>query len=88
MKQAAVLDRPVDFEWLTTKQVAAKRKCHVVTVLKALESGVLHGHQTVRGGRWLVHPAAVDAWVQKKDGVEACGCAVTQQSKPSKRKAA
>ncbi|MFI6302119.1 helix-turn-helix domain-containing protein [Amycolatopsis thailandensis] len=62
-------------DWWTPAQVATEVKCHVTTVWLALESGELHGHQRMRGGRWKVHPDAVDAWIRGMDGVAACGCA-------------
>ncbi|MFI9817597.1 excisionase family DNA-binding protein [Saccharothrix variisporea] len=62
-------------EWLTVDLVAQRVNRHKVTVRRALESGEMHGHQTGRGGRWSVAAAAIDAWVQGIDGVDACGCA-------------
>lgn len=61
-------------EWLTPKQVADLTGRHVDNVRRALENGVLHGHQPMRKGRWNVHPDAVDAWVKGLDGEFACGC--------------
>lgn len=64
-------------EWMTTADVAAKVHRHPVTVLTAAESGLLHGHQPRRRGRWSFAPAAVDAWVMalgEKAQLEACGC--------------
>lgn len=61
-------------EWLTTAQVADLTQRHPVTVRKALEGGVLHGHQVKRRGRWSVARAAVDAWLTGGDGRAACGC--------------
>jgi excisionase family DNA binding protein len=61
-------------DWLTPKQVAVEIGRHRDTVLRALEAGELHGHQRTRRGRWLIAPAAVDAWIQGLDGSTACGC--------------
>ncbi|MFF5988164.1 helix-turn-helix domain-containing protein [Prauserella flavalba] len=61
-------------DWLTPKQAAVTARRHPVTVYKALEAGELHGHQRKRGGRWLVHPDAVSAWIRGTDGTAACGC--------------
>lgn len=60
--------------WLTTAEAAELAKRHPVTVSKALATGELHGHQTVRRGRWGVKSAAVDAWILGRDGIAACGC--------------
>lgn len=60
--------------WETTAQLAERLNRHPVTIRKAAESGVLHGHQTGRRGRWQFVPAAADAWVKGMDGTAACGC--------------
>jgi excisionase family DNA binding protein len=61
-------------EWETTAQVAERTNRHEVTVRRAVNSGKLHGHQTGPGGRWQFNPLAVDAWVEKRDSMVACGC--------------
>jgi len=61
-------------EWETTAEVAARVNRHPVTVRRAAESGVLHGHQTGRRGRWQFKPTAVDAWVEGNSSKSACGC--------------
>jgi hypothetical protein len=48
---------------LTVAEVAAATRRHPVTVRRALEAGVLHGAQAVKGGRWSVQPECVEAWV-------------------------
>lgn len=68
--------------WETTLQVAARVNRHPVTIRKAAESGLLHGHQTRRRGRWQFKPSAVDAWVEGNDSRSACGC---QASRPLRR---
>jgi len=61
-------------DWETTAQAAARAKRHPVTVRRAAEAGLLHGHQGDKGGRWAFDPTAVDAWVQGRDSTSACGC--------------
>jgi len=61
-------------KWLSVAQVAEATDRHIITVYRALECGELHGHQRKRGGRWQIHPDAVDAWVQGMSGEAACGC--------------
>jgi excisionase family DNA binding protein len=61
-------------EWLTTAQAAACAHRHAVTIRRAAESGLLHGHQTGFRGRWLFKPEAVDAWVTGLNSAAACGC--------------
>ena len=58
---------------LTVLQAAAIAQCTPDTIRLALQSGALVGHQRVKGGRWLIKPEALEAWM---DGVpytpEAC----------------
>lgn len=61
-------------EWLSPQQVADTTPFSLVKVKRDLRSGVLHGHQRCRGGKWSIHPSARDAWIQDRDGVTACGC--------------
>lgn len=61
-------------EWETAEQVAQRLNRHPVTVRVAARSGLLHGHQTVRRGRWQFKPEAVDAWVEGRNSKAACGC--------------
>lgn len=61
-------------DWETTAQVAKRVNRHRDTVLKSAESGVLHGHQTARRGRWQFKPTAADAWVEGNNSKAACGC--------------
>lgn len=68
--------------WETTLQVAARVNRHPATVRKAAESGVLHGHQTRRRGRWQFKPEAADAWVMGQNSKAACGC---QSLRPLRR---
>lgn len=51
---------------LTVTEAAAAARRHRVTVLRALETGQLHGTQRVKGGRWLIRETCLDAWL---DGV-------------------
>lgn len=61
-------------EWMTAQQVATLTKRSISRTREALESGVLHGHQNGKGGRWLVDPACVDPWVCELDSKPACVC--------------
>lgn len=47
---------------LTVAQVADLTQRHPVTVRRALESGELHGHQRVKGGRWTIAISCATAW--------------------------
>ncbi|MHB1063566.1 MAG: helix-turn-helix domain-containing protein [Georgenia sp.] len=51
---------------LTPPEVAEVARRSLVTIYRALESGRLHGSQPVKGGKWTVREACVDAWL---DGV-------------------
>lgn len=53
-----------------TSQAAEYAGCHPATILKAAESGALHGGQRAVGGRWSFRLACLDAWL---DG-ETCAC--------------
>lgn len=60
--------------WETTSEVSERVHRHPVTVRNAAQSGVLHGHQTGRKGRWSFKPEAVDAWIEGRSSKTACGC--------------
>ncbi len=47
----------------STTEAASYAGCHRDTVLKALESGALHGGQRVANGRWSVRLECLDAWL-------------------------
>jgi len=47
---------------LTVPEVAAAARKSEVTVYRALESGSLHGTQSMKGGRWTVREDCLDAW--------------------------
>jgi excisionase family DNA binding protein len=49
--------------WHSTATAAEYGGCHVVTVLKALEAGELHGAQRKPKGRWRIHVDCLDAWL-------------------------
>lgn len=51
---------------LTVAAAAAEAGRHPVTVRKALEAGELHGFQRVKGGRWSIRHACLDAWVENR----------------------
>lgn len=51
---------------LTAPEAAAASRRHPVTVRKALEAGELHGFQRVKGGRWAIRRACLDAWVEAR----------------------
>lgn len=61
-------------EWLTPRQIADRTGGSVNRIRLALESGELHGHQNVAGGRWRVDPACVDPWLVRLDSKTACCC--------------
>jgi excisionase family DNA binding protein len=46
-----------------TTQAADHAGCHPDTVRRALESGGLHGHQRVAGGRWLIRRECLESWM-------------------------
>ncbi len=48
--------------WHSTATAAAELDRHPSTVLKALESGELHGSQRVTKGRWRIHRDCLNAW--------------------------
>lgn len=52
---------------MNTEQAADHAGCHPATILKAAESGALHGGQRVPKGRWSFRTECVDAWL---DGVD------------------
>ncbi|WP_166459623.1 helix-turn-helix domain-containing protein [Amycolatopsis pithecellobii] len=71
---AAAFPADASNKWLTALEAAKHARRNHITVLKALGSGELHGHQNRRGGRWQVKRNAVDAWIEHSDGAKACGC--------------
>jgi len=50
-------------ERFTTGQAAEYAGLATVTVLKALEAGLLHGGQRLKGGRWSIRRECLDAWL-------------------------
>jgi len=50
-------------EYLTTDEAAARSHRHPGSIRRALEGGSLHGSQTGRGGRWLIQPDCLDAYL-------------------------
>jgi len=48
---------------LTVAQAAEATGRHAVTIYRALEDGRLHGGQQVKGGRWSIREACLDAWL-------------------------
>lgn len=48
--------------WHGTGTAAEYVGCHPNTVLKAAESGELHGTQRKARGRWRIHVDCLDAW--------------------------
>jgi hypothetical protein len=69
--------------WLTTAEVADRKRCSVTSVFRAAVQGKLHGHQAMRNGRPVAGSRrtfavpAVDAWIRGLDERaqrEACGC--------------
>ena len=70
--------------WLTPKQVSKAVGRHYITVIRALECGELHGHQTKRCGHWQVNEDVIDAWIQGRTGQEQiCGCAALRLQRKS-----
>jgi excisionase family DNA binding protein len=47
----------------TVAQAAVVTQRAASTLYAALESGELHGTQRVKGGRWLIRPECLDAWL-------------------------
>jgi hypothetical protein len=63
--------------WLTTAQVTKRAQPSTSAIVAAAGRGDLHGHQTMRKGKWAFATAAVDAGMQGQDGRaqrQACGC--------------
>lgn len=48
---------------LTVDEAAVEARRHPSTVYKALEDSRLHGSQPIKGGRWLIKPECLDAWL-------------------------
>jgi hypothetical protein len=51
---------------LTVKNAAAVGQKHPVTIRRALEVGDLHGKQRTKGGRWLIQPECLQAWLDQE----------------------
>lgn len=49
--------------YLTVAQASDETTYHRVTLWRALESGRLHGIQKIRGGKWLIEPDCLHAWL-------------------------
>lgn len=49
--------------WHSTATAAEYADRATVTVLKACESGELHGVQRTARGRWRIHVDCLDAWI-------------------------
>lgn len=61
--------------WGNAHEVAAYSDRHYSTVIRALRSGELHGHQRSDHGRWRIHIASVDAWIAgQADTSRSCEC--------------
>lgn len=50
---------------LTVNDAATAGSRHPVTIRRALEAGELHGKQRTKGGRWLIQPECLDAWIDQ-----------------------
>jgi len=48
---------------LTVADASAVGRRHEVTIRRALEAKELHGQQRKKGGRWLIQPECLDAWL-------------------------
>ena len=81
--------------WLTTAEVADRKRCSVTSVFRAAVHGDLHGHQAVRdgrsvaGSRWTFAVPAVDAWIGgqgERAQIEACGCTSFSETDHRKRR--
>jgi hypothetical protein len=48
----------------TPAEAAVIARQHVVTIRIRLESGELHGTQRVKGGRWLIDDACLEAYIR------------------------
>lgn len=51
---------------LTAPEAAAESRRHPVTARRALEAGELHDFQRVKGGRWSIRRACLDAWIERR----------------------
>ena len=61
---AVILARPANERLrLNTTQAAEYANRHRDTILRALESGELHGSQRNAGGRWSIRTICLDAWI-------------------------
>lgn len=47
----------------STSQAADYASCHRDTILKALESGALHGGQRTKNGRWSIRLTCLESWL-------------------------
>lgn len=62
--------------WFSTTQAADHAGCHRDTVIKACESGELHGSQRKPKGRWRIHVDCLDSWCAgEKCGHQLAGAA-------------
>lgn len=48
--------------WHTTATAAFVLDRHPSTILKALETGELHGAQRMKKGRWRIHRDCLSSW--------------------------
>jgi hypothetical protein len=51
---------------LTVADAAVVGQRHPVTIRRALEVGDLHGTQRKKGGRWLIKPECLEAWIDQE----------------------
>lgn len=51
---------------LTVNDAATVGSRHPVTIRRALEVGDLHGKQRKKGGRWLIQPECLEAWIDQE----------------------
>ncbi|WP_380161573.1 helix-turn-helix domain-containing protein [Kineococcus sp. R86509] len=56
----------------TVAEAAEQSRRSRETVLTALQIGELHGHQRVKGGKWLIKPECIEAWMSG-NGEDCCG---------------
>lgn len=52
-------------QWLTVADVQKITGRARTTILAALQSGDLEGHQDAPGHKWDIHEAAIDPWMRR-----------------------
>lgn len=50
---------------LTVSDASTVGRRHPVTIRRALEARELHGTQRTKGGRWVIQPECLEAWLDQ-----------------------